>query len=346
MRRCVDLRGAHPLVRMIVMSFTPGLTRRSLFTVAGLGAGAALLAACGDSGTGGAGGGDGLTIVTSNYPLTYLATRIGGEHVDVIDLATPGADAHGLELSVRQVIAVQEAGLVLQIPGYQASLDDAISTGDGDNVLDISQLVTMLPSGGHSPEEAASDGGGADHEHADDEHDEHDHGPNDPHFWHDPLRMAEVGDALAARLAELTPDGADGFLSAAKEVRSDLEALDAELTEQFGSVDGERAFITSHAAYAYLADRYDLHQIGIAGVDPESEPSPQRLLELEKLVTTEGVSTISFETTASPKVAQTLAENLGIASEELDNLETQLDKGTDYPAVMRENSRKLLESWA
>lgn len=332
------------------MTFTPRPTRRSLLALTGLGAGAALLAACGDGGDGGSGGSGGLTVVTSNYPLSYLVARIGGEHVDVTDLATPGADAHGLELSVRQVMAVQEAGLVLQIPGYQASLDDAIASGDGDNVLDISTIVTMLPTGGH--DEEASDAGGD--EHAEDEshdeheesHDEHDHGPNDPHFWHDPLRMAEVGDALAARLAELAPDGTDAFSTAAAEVRSDLEALDAELTEQFGGVDGERAFITSHAAYGYLADRYDLHQIGIAGVDPESEPSPQRLLELEKLVTAEDVSTIFFETTASPKVAQTLAENLGIASEELDNLETQLDEGTDYPAVMRENSRKLLESWA
>lgn len=325
------------------MTFTPRPTRRTLLALTGLGAGAALLAACGDSGDGGSGGSGGLTVVTSNYPLSYLVARIGGEHVDVTDLATPGADAHGLELSVRQVMTVQEAGLVLQIPGYQASLDEAIATGDGDNVLDISQLVTMLPSDGHSHEEGSDAGG----EHAADEsHDEHDHGPNDPHFWHDPLRMAEIGDALAARLAELAPEGADGFSAAAAEVRSDLEALDAELTEQFGGVDGERTFITSHAAYAYLADRYDLHQIGIAGVDPESEPSPQRLLELEKLVTKEGVSTIFFETTASPKVAQTLAENLGITSEELDNLETQLDADSDYPAVMRENSRKLLESWA
>ncbi|MGP9681200.1 metal ABC transporter substrate-binding protein [Brachybacterium sp. AOP3-A1-3] len=329
------------------MTFTPRPTRRSLLALTGLGAGAALLAACGDGGGAGSGGSGGITVVTSNYPLSYLLARIGGEHVDVTDLATPGADAHGLELSVRQVMAVQEAGLVLQIPGYQASLDDAIASGDGDNVLDVSQVVTMLPSGddSHEHEEEASDAGGDEHA-ADESHDEHDHGPNDPHFWHDPLRMAEVGDALAARLAELAPDGVDAFSAAAADVRSDLEALDAELTEQYGGVDGERAFITSHAAYAYLADRYDLHQIGIAGVDPESEPSPQRLLDLEKLVTEENVSTIFFETTASPKVAQTLAENLGIASEELDNLETQLDEDSDYPAVMRENSRKLLESWA
>ena len=326
------------------MTFMSPPSRRSLLSLAGLGAGAVVLAACGDGGGGGAGSQGALTVVTSNYPLSYVVGRVGGDRVEITDLATPGADAHGLELSVKQVMAVQEAGLVLQIPGYQTALDDAISSGPADNVLDVSSVVEMLPSDGdgheeHDHEMHTSDGGG-------EEHAEHDHGPTDPHFWHDPLRLAEVADALAARLGEIDPEGAEAFAAAAADVRSELEGLDAELGEQFGTVDGERTFITSHAAYAYLAARYDLHQVGIAGVDPETEPSPQRLLELEEVIDEEGVTTIFFETTASPKVAQTLAENVGVDSAELDNLETQLDEDADYPAVMRNNCRKLLESWA
>lgn len=331
-----DLRRWCTLVRMIVMSLMPRPSRRSLLVLAALGAGASTLAACGDGGIGADDGGGGLTVVSSNYPLSYLATRIGGDRVDVTDLATPGADAHGLELSVRQVMTVQEAALVLHIPGYQASLDDAISSGENDNALDVSTAIELLAADGHTHDEHEGEGA----------EEGHDHGPTDPHFWHDPLRMADIGDAIAQRLAELDPEGAEAFAGAATEVRSDLEVLDAELVEQFEAVGGERTFITSHAAYAYLAERYELHQIGIAGVDPETEPSPQRLLELEKIITAEGVSTIFFETTASPKVAQTLAQNVGVASEELDNLETRLSEDADYPAVMRENSRKLLESWA
>ncbi len=344
------------------MSIPRRPTRRTLLALAGLGAGAALLSACGED-TGGSGTG-GLTVVTTNYPLHYLVQRVGGERVDPVDLATPGADGHGLELSMREALTVQEAALVLQIPGYQAAVDDAIASGSGGNVLDISQAIALLPADGHShEEESASDGGGehaegehhADEhadEHADDEHAEgedhagHDHGPDDPHFWHDPLRMADVADALADRLTELDPEGADAFAAGAEAVRAELEELDRELAAGFAAVAGERAFITSHAAFGYLADRYDLHQIGITGVDPETEPSPRRLLELEKLVKDEGVSTIFFESTASPKVAQTLATNVGISSEELDNLETRLSEDADYAQVMRENSSKLLESWA
>lgn len=334
------------------MSSVARPSRRSLLALTGLGAGASLLAACGDGGGGTAGSG-GPTVVTTCYPFDFLTSRITGDQVDLVSLATPGADAHGLELSVQQVMQIQEADLVLQIAGFQTAVDDAIASEDLQNVLEISTVVELLPSGGEADAES-SDGGGESHEghdHAEDEnaeegHEGHDHGTTDPHFWQDPLRMADVGDAIAARLGEIVPDRAEEFTANAEVVRADLEELDAELAEQFDTVDGTRTFITSHAAYAYLADRYELEQVGIAGVDPETEPSPRRLLELEQVVADEGVTTIFFETTASPKVAQTLADNVGVSSEELDNLETQLDESADYLQVMRDNADKLMASWA
>lgn len=326
------------------MSHASPLRRRTLLSALGLGAGAALLAACGE---GTAADGDGLSVVTSAYALSFLVTRIGGEHVALTDLTTPGADAHGLELSVKQTMLVEGADLVLQIPGFQTALDDAIASQDGDNVLDVSSVITLLPADAGSAEEGHA--GESEEEHAEegDSHEGHGHGPNDPHFWHDPLRMADLGDAIAARLGELSPEHAEEFTSAAATVREELEQLDAELTSAFEEVtDERRTFITSHAAYTYLADRYDLHQVGISGIDPETEPSPQRLLALETVVRDEEVTTIFFEATASPKVAQTLADNLGIDSAELDNLETQQSPEADYPAVMRSNCTALAESWA
>ncbi|MEJ6544611.1 metal ABC transporter substrate-binding protein [Brachybacterium paraconglomeratum] len=329
------------------MSHASPLRRRTLLSALGLGAGAALLAACGE---GAATDGDGLSVVTSAYALSFLVTRIGGEHVALTDLTTPGADAHGLELSVKQTMLVEEADLVLQIPGFQTALDDAIASQGGDNVLDVSSVITLLAADAGSAEEGHA--GESEEEHAEhaeegDSHEGHDHGPNDPHFWHDPLRMADLGDAIAARLGELSPEHAEEFTSAAATVREELEQLDAELSSAFEEVaDERRTFITSHAAYTYLADRYDLHQVGISGIDPETEPSPQRLLALETVVRDEEVTTIFFEATASPKVAQTLADNLGIDSAELDNLETQQSPEADYPAVMRSNCTALAESWA
>lgn len=325
------------------MTLPPRLTRRTLLSATGLGVGAALLAACG----GGDGAADGtLSVVTSAYPLAYLVTKIGGERISLIDLTSPGVDAHGLELSVKQVMSVEQADLVLQIPGFQNALDDAIASHGGDNVLDISSAVTLLPADAASAHDEHAGGSEQEHaEHEGEEHEGHDHGPHDPHLWHDPMLMADLADAVGQRLGELSPDDAEAFTEAAASLRAELEELDAELAESFGEVEGDKPFITSHAAYTYLAERYDLHQIGIAGVDPETEPSPQRLLALESVVEETGVGTIFFETSASPKVARTLAQNLGIDSEELDNLETQQSPESDYPQVMRDNCARLVASW-
>src|SRR5699024_2793709 len=98
---------------MIVMSFASRPSRRSLLAALGLGAGGPFLSACGG---GSSGDGDSISVVTSAYPLAFLLERIGGDRIALTDLSTPGADAHGLELSVKQVLAIERADLVLQIP--------------------------------------------------------------------------------------------------------------------------------------------------------------------------------------------------------------------------------------
>ena len=199
------------------MTLAPMLRRRTLLSALGLGAGAALLSACGREDEA---DGDGLTVVTSAYALSFLVTRIGGEHVALTDLTTPGADAHGLELSVKQTLLIEQADLVLQIPGFQTALDDAIASQEGDNVLDVSSVITLLPADAGSVEEGHAGESEAEHaEHADEGaeeegHEGHDHGPNDPHFWQDPVRMADLGDAVAERLAELSPENAEEFTAA------------------------------------------------------------------------------------------------------------------------------------
>lgn len=375
-------RSSHRARALTAATSRPLPSRRSVLGAASFGSLGLVLAACGSSG-GGSSDADGgkPRVTTSCYPMDFLVQRVGGEHVEITSLAKPGVDPHGLELSVREVAELEKSDLILQILGYQNALDDAISSRDLEEAtLDVSTVVELLPNTGadhdHTHDGESSDGGGEhdehDHEHEGHDHDEHDHGASDsggddheghdhdghdheghdhdhgafdPHMWHDPELMAQVGEAIAERLGTLVPEQKQTFTDAAKTLRTELEELDAELKSAFDGASGSKTFVTSHTAFAYLAHRYSLHQVGISGVDPETEPSPARLLEVEKTVKDEGVSTIFFETTASPKVAESLAENLGVTAEELDNLETQLSPDADYPAVMRQNCEKLVASF-
>lgn len=335
---------------------TPLSRRRLLRT---LGAGAGVLAITGTvsaCGTGSGAASDAPLVIVPCYPLEYIAQHVGADVAEVQSLIPPGSNSHDLELSLAQVALLEKATLILQVPGMIAALDDTIaSRGLSDRSLDVSTVIPLLTSTGEEAhgdehaEDAHEEGAGHEEESGHEGHEGHDHGALDPHFWHDPLRLATVGDAIADRLGAAI-EGADGsaLAAAADAARAELEALDAELAAQYGASslpDGERAFVTSHAAFGYLAQRYGLEQIGISGIDPEVEPSPNRLLQLEQIIADKGLTTVFFETTASPKVAESLAANIGVRTDELDNLESRTSEDADYPAVMRENARRIVESW-
>lgn len=357
----------------------PTISRRAFGAIGALSVLAATTA-CGSK-NGDNGAGKNLTVMITCYPSQYLVQKIGGDLLETVNPVKPGVDPHGLELSVQQVAQMSKADLVVQIEHYQNAVDDAISSQKLKNVVSINDFVKMLPESaagdahdhGHEhdhEDEHASDAGGEHaqehegHDHAEEEHahgsDEggehaheghdhghegHDHGGIDPHFWHDPMLMVTAAEGITKKLSEISPDKKATFEKNFTAFKKEMTELDTELKGAFDAVSGERAFVTSHAAFTYLAKRYGLRQIGIAGIDPENEPSTQRLLELSEKVKQEKLNTVFFETTASPKVAKALADKTGVKASELDNLETQLNESKDYAAVMRENSKKLVESW-
>lgn len=326
------------------------LTRRSLLTGGGAAAAAVALAAC-SGGSGGSGGGSASgkpLVIVGCYGVQYMAQQVCGDRAEVVSTARPGQEPHDVELSLADTAKIQKADVIIQIPGFQPALDDVISSkGLSSKVLDVSKTVTLIPasqSESGTVELGGSDGGG-EHDHEHDHGHDHEHGEFDPHFWNDPVLLGTVATELGKRLGAAKPDQKSAFADAAKKTADALGALAEEMTKKFEAVKEPRVFVTGHTAFAYLAKRFHLEQVGIAGVDPENEPSPQRLLALQKLIRDKKVSTVFFEESASPKVAETLAKNVGVKSDSLDNCETQLDPKKDYPAVMRENTTKLLASW-
>ncbi len=124
-------------------------------------------------------------------------------------------------------------------------------------------------------------------------------------------------------------------------LRTDLETLDTEYAEGLRTCQ-RRELVTSHAAFGYLADRYQLEQIGVSGLTPENEPSPQRLAEVATEAQEHGATTIFFESLVSPKVAETIAREVGAKTAVLDPIEgLQPGSSGDYLSVMRSNLTTL-----
>jgi zinc transport system substrate-binding protein len=159
-----------------------------------------------------------------------------------------------------------------------------------------------------------------------------------PHVWLDPVRYAEIVERLGRLL-----DGED----AAEDLAGRLRDLDAEFER--GLADCERRlFVTSHAAFGYLADRYGLEEVSVAGIEPEAEPAPADLADVVDRVKASGATTVFVEPLASPAIAETVAREADIDVQTLDPLEglteEQLAAGEDYFSVMRANLAALREA--
>ena len=279
---------------------------------------------------------DEVRVAAAFYPLAYVAERVGGDEADVKNLTTPGGEPHDLELSPQQTAQVARANLVVYLDGFQPSVDEAVETTAGGITFDVSDAVALRPADDHDHED--EDEG---EEHAEEEHD---HGDSDPHFWQDPLLMADLGDALAEQLAEIAPDRAEDFRANAGDLRDDLEALDAAYADGLAGCQ-RHTVVVAHDAFGYLA-RYGLEFEPIAGLSPDAEPTPADLAHLHEVIEEEGVTTVFYESLVSPDIAEQLADDTGAEIGVLDPVEGLTDKTTDedYLSLMEQNLEALEEA--
>ena len=296
-----------------------------------------------------------LTVMASFYPLKYLAEKVGGEHVSVTSLTPEGAEPHDLELSPKMVDSLSSADAVIYLAGFQSAVDEAIEQQAPKTVIDVSSAAELVEAGSdanHPAEEEATEETQSgetdahDHDHEGHDHAGHDHHHDmsaDPHFWLDPVRMAKAATLVGDKLAEADSAHADTYKANAKALAEELTTLGDTLVTKTSKCQ-VKTFVTAHTAFGYLADRTGLTQVGISGLDPESSPSPARLAEIGQIAKEQGVTTIFTEALIDPKVAQTLADDLGITTAVLDPIESQTDASKDYAAVMQANIDALTKA--
>jgi zinc transport system substrate-binding protein len=266
-----------------------------------------LTGACGSS----FGSGGRKTVVAAFYPLAFVAERLGGRALQVENLTPPGAEPHDIELTPREVGRIQEADVVLYLShGFQPAVERAVDGVHGKRVDALAGIDLRTGVGDEA-------------------------GKSDPHVWLDPVLFARVVKQIGSAL---------GYPSRARVLARRVLALDREYRTGLAHC-ARREFVTSHASFGYLAARYHLRQIPITGIDPESEPSPQRLRSLIALVRREHVSTVFFERLVSPRLAQTVARDAGARAAVLDPIEglTPSDEahGDTYLTLMRRDLHQL-----
>jgi len=258
----------------------------------------------------GCGGSDGHsssreTVVASFYPLAFAAEQVGGEAVSVENLTPPGAEPHDLEVSPSDVGKIKSADLVLLL-GHGFQPQLEDAAGSGPEVVALLDTAALDL-----------------------------HPDGDPHVWLDPIRYMKIVDRIGVVLRR--PAAVSRLLARLRKLDKDYRRGLADCAR--------RDIVTSHEAFAYLAERYGLNQIAVTGLNPEAEPTPQALQQTVDVVRASDATTVYFERLVSPRLAETVARETGTKTAVLDPIEgltdTERKQGDDYFTLMRANLHAL-----
>jgi len=249
-------------------------------------------------------------VVTSFYPLQWVAERVAGRHAEVVDLTHPGQEPHDIELTVRQTADVVDASVVLYARGLQAAVDGAVDRETPRHVVDATAVARPVG--------------------------------DDPHFWLDPTRLSAVAAAFERRLAGVDPAHAPDYARRLRRLQADLTGLDRSFHRGLAHC-RIHTIVVSHDAFGYLGRRYGLHVAGIDGLSPDAEPSPAHVRALQDLIRRGHLTTVFSEELASRDLADSIAGDLGLRSAVLDPVEGLDDAtaGQDYLSLMRRNLTTL-----
>ena len=267
-----------------------------------------------------------LQVAATTYPLVFFAEQVGGPEAKVVQMIPPGVEPHNWEPSPRDIVAIEQSDVfVFNGAGLEPWGERVAESLKGKStiVVEATEGLELIEASGG---------------------DEHGNKGLDPHVWLSPtlakLQVRHIANALA--LAD--PNNRSRYERNAGKLEDRLEQLGEQFHRGLAQCRTNR-FITSHAAFGYLAEEFGLEQVSIAGLSPDARPNPARMAALSELVKEMGGKYIFFETLASPALSETLAQEVGAETLPLNPLEgltpEEVQAGSDYLSVMQENLANL-----
>lgn len=281
---------------------------------------------------------EGVQVQASFYPIAYFAKQIVGDEGTVTQITETGIDPHNFSLSPSQRITLQTADVFLyngaELDPWAEELAPELSEA-GVIIAEMADTITLLE---HEEDEHE------DEMHAEEEEDEHGHGGVDPHFWIDPVHAQTMVDTILNALIEVDQEHQEVYTARANDLKQQLNDLDFIFTTGLSSC-SLNEIIVAHDAYGYLSERYGFTTHAIAGLSPDAEPSAKTFGELETLAREENIQYIFFEELTSPRLSETLANDIGaetlVLSPVANLTQAQIESGETYFTLMQRNLENL-----
>jgi zinc transport system substrate-binding protein len=260
-------------------------------------------------------------VMATFYPLQFFTQRIAGSELSVGSVVKPGSEPHDYEPTPRDLDQIVHAKvLVVEGAGFESWLETAQKQAPGTALVTASAGIGL-------------------HDNPDEE--ERSNLPSDPHTWMDPVLAQQMAANIETGLAAAYPDHATQIHANAAALRGDLQGLDIRYREGLAHCKAPFA-ITSHAAFGYMAARYNFTQVPVSGLDPEAEPSPADVQRAVDTAKEHNITVIFFEDSLSPKVAETIAREAGpgVTTAVLSPIEFA-PQGKDYFSIMHDDLAAL-----
>lgn len=310
----------------------------------------AFLAACGN-GASTASDDDSLKIITTFYPMQALTNAVVGDSAEVT-VMMENADTHEYEPSAQDIATLNEADVFVYnsedmetfVPTLLASIDNPdlviIEAASEVELIDGDVETVGETTEEHEDEETDAES------HEDHDHEGHSH-ETDPHTWLDPVNAVTQAQTIANALTEADPENAETYQENAGQFASDMMAVHEEYARIFEAAKTE-TFLTQHAAFGYLANRYGLHQVAVTGVTESAEPSPKRIADIVSYMTKNNISVIYGQVGGATEIATTIASEVGGTVGELQSMESVDTNqypadGDGFIAIMKANLESLAE---
>nr|WP_225903807.1 metal ABC transporter substrate-binding protein [Anaerocolumna chitinilytica] len=270
--------------------------------------------------------GDKLKVVTSFYAMYDFAEKIGGDKVSVINMVPAGIEPHDWEPAASDITNLEKAQVfIYNGAGMEHWVDTVL-----DSLSNKELVITEASSGitlqkGHSEEE----------------------GTYDPHVWLNPENAKSEMNNIKEAFIKADPNNEANYSENYETYAAKLDALDKKYKETLTALEN-KDIIVAHEAFGYLCNAYGLNQVGIEGLSPDSEPDPSKMEETIQFAKDNKVKVIFFEELVSPKVAETIAKEVGVKTDVLNPLEglseDDIKAGGDYFSVMETNLTSLAEA--
>jgi len=280
---------------------------------------------------------DRLQVVTTLFPYYDFARIVGGEHVSVTMLLSPGQETHSYEPTPQDVTRILGADVFAYTGGEsEAYMTDLLADLDAEHttVLRLIEQVDTL----------CSDG---DHDHDADEG--HDHGQVDEHIWTDPSNAKVLVQTLCDTFCALDAEHATDYQANAAAYLAELDHLDADFRTVVAEAARDTVIFGDRFPLLYFAEAYGLHyEAAFSGCASDIEPSAATVADLIEQVKAEQIPVVFYIELSNHNIAQTIAEETGAKAMLFYSCQTitrdDFEAGESYLSLMRRNVATLKEA--